>query len=175
MPTPRAYSLCIPLIVTVVACATRPSQPAGPPPAPSLPPTSGLRVVLTWSAPIDLDLYLTDPTSETVYFGNTPSSHGARLVHDTRCRDVAAAAEGFLEVVHVPSPMPGRYRIGVDFIDACKAKPEPAGFRVVVELAGARRQATGTIRLEEFQPIVLEFEVQRVNGDGSLVLSQEEG
>jgi hypothetical protein len=71
--------------------------------------------------------------------------------------------------------MPGRYRIGVDCIDACKAKPEPASFRVVVELAGARREATGTIRLEEFQPIVLEFELRRVNGDGSLVLSQEEG
>lgn len=175
MPLPRAIVLCVALTFGVVACRARAPQAVAPPPAPALPPVSGLRVILAWSAPVDLDLYVTDPTAETTYFANNPSSRGARLVRDTRCPDVAAAAEGFLEVAHVPNPMPGRYRIGVDFIDACGAKPAPVGFRVVTELGGQRREATGTIRLEAFQPIVLEFDLQQVNGDGPLVLSQEEG
>jgi hypothetical protein len=175
VPLPRVIVLCVAVTLGGVACRVRAPQAAAPPPAPALPPVSGLRVVLTWNAPVDLDLYVTDPTAETAYFGNNPSSHGARLVRDTRCPDVVAAADGFLEVAHVPNPMRGRYRIGVDFIDACNAKPEPVPFRVVAELGRLRREATGTIRLEEFQPIVLEFDLQQVNGDGPLVLSQEEG
>jgi hypothetical protein len=135
----------------------------------------GLHVVLTWSAPVDLDLYLTDPTGETTYFANNPSSRGARLLRDARCGDITGNAAPFIELVQALEPMPGRYRVGVDLIDACKATLAPVTFRVVVELGGSRRETIGTIQLAEFQPIVVEFTVQRVNGDGSLVLSQEEG
>jgi hypothetical protein len=159
-------------LFTVAGCAR---HAAPPPPSPiSLPAlVSGINVLLTWDAPVDLDLYVTDPTSETVYFANTPSRSGARLVRDTRCGDIAGTTRPLMEQASVPNPRPGHYRIGVDFIDAC-GTPRPASFRVTVEFGGKRRETTGTIRLAEFQPIVLEFDIHPLNGDGPLALSQED-
>jgi len=162
-----------------VACSSaRPPQPPERPPEP--PPAAplaaavpGLNVMLTWDAPVDLDLYLTDPSSETVYFANNPSRTGARLVHDARCRHVVGTAEGpFLEQAQLEDPRPGRYRIGVDFIDACGAPTKAVTFRVVVDYAGARHETTGTARLEEFQAIVLEFELDRRHNNGSLTVEE---
>jgi hypothetical protein len=156
-------------LFTAAGCARHTAPP--PPPPVSLPASGfGVNVLLTWDAPVDLDLYVTDPTSETVYFANNPSRSGARLLRDTRCSDIATTKSPLLEQASVPNPRPGRYRIGVDFIDACGA-PQPVSFRVRVEFAGKRREVTGTIRPEEFQPIVLEFEIHPLNGDGPLALS----
>jgi len=162
------------LAVMLAGCAAHAPLPAPPAPAAPVPPLPGLSVVLTWSAPVDLDLYVTDPTSETVYFANNPSRTGARLLRDARCKDVGAGPAPFVESADVPEPQPGRYRVGVDFIDSCATKVAEASFRLVIELAGARRETTGTIRLAQFNPIVVEFDVTRLNGDGPLVLSQEE-
>jgi hypothetical protein len=161
-------TLC--LLGTLAACAAPRPPATSVPPAPSLPATTGLQVALVWSAPVDLDLYLTDPTWETVYFANNPSRTGARLLRDARCGDVAASEPVFVEVAGMTAPLPGRYRIGVDFIDACKAPHEPVSFRVVADYGGVRRETVGTIRLEEFQPIVVEFELQRTGPDAPLTL-----
>ena len=164
------------LTVAVCAGCVRPAPlvppRSAPPPPPELP---GLSVLLTWTAPVDLDLYLTDPTSETVYFANTPSRSGARLVRDARCGDVGDARTPFVEVANFPEPLPGRYRVGVDFIDTC-AEPEDqlVSFRVTVRIGSGQQQTTGTIRLAQFQPIVLEFELQRVTTNGPLMLLEGE-
>jgi hypothetical protein len=164
----------LPLSIILAACAAHsPAIPPPPPPAPALSPTSGLQVALTWNAPVDLDLYLTDPTWETVYFANNPSRTGARLMRDTRCRDVASRGNAFVELASIGAPQPGRYRVGVDFIDACNGPHEPVSFRIVADYGGMRRETTGTIRLEEFQPIVVEFELRRTGPDGTLILVQE--
>jgi len=161
------------LMATVLAACARQGPPAAPPPAPMVKALPGLTVLLTWNAPVDLDLYLTDPTSETVYFANTPSRTGARLIRDSRCGQDDPLP--FVEVANLPEPLPGRYRVGVDFIDACAAREDqPVTFRVVVSLGAAQRQATGTIRLAQFQPIVLEFELQQASSHGVPVLSEDE-
>ena len=152
------------------ACARHAVTPGAALRAQALP---GLNVFLTWSAPVDLDLYLTDPTWETVYFANNPSRTGGRLLRDARCRDVGSAAGSFFEQAHVADPPAGRYRIGVDFIDGCGARPKSVSFRVVADLAGVRRETTGTIRLEEFQPIVLEFALSRPSTEGPVALAEE--
>lgn len=46
-------------------------------------------------------------------------------------------------------------------------------FRVVAAYGGARREATGTIQLAEFLPIVVEFELRPTGPDGTLTLVQE--
>jgi hypothetical protein len=165
---------CLVLLSLVLAACGPHSRaaPSTPPPAPPSVAASGLQVALLWSAPVDLDLYVTDPTWETAYFANNPSGTGARLLHDTGCGDVAAGGSAFVETTTMTEPLPGPYRVGVDFIDACNAPNDPVSFRVVADYAGMRREATGTIRLEEFHPIVVEFELQRSGPDGTLSLVQ---
>lgn len=158
------------LSILVAGCATRPPSTSAPPEPPSLPPAQGLQVALAWRAPVDLDLYLTDPTWETVYFANTPSRTGARLLRDVRCRDVVGSKSAFVELAGMTDPLPGPYRVGVDFIDACKGSHDPVSFRVVATYGDVQRETTGTIRLEEFEPIVVEFELRQTGPDGALTL-----
>ena len=166
-------TICLLSVVLGACAAYKPLAAPAPPPAPSLSADAGLRVALVWSAPVDLDLYLTDPTWETVYFANNPSRTGARLLRDARCGDVAASPAVFVELAGMAEPLPGHYRVGVDFIDACNAPHDPVSFRVVADYGKVRRETVGTIRLEEFQPIVVEFELRRTGSDETLTLVQE--
>jgi uncharacterized protein YfaP (DUF2135 family) len=162
------------LSIALAGCAaSRPPAPSTAPPSPALPAAQGLQVALAWSAPVDLDLYLTDPTWETAYFANTPSRTGARLLRDVRCPDVVGGENAFVELAGMTDPLPGHYRVGVDFIDACKASHDPVSFRVVATYGDVRRETIGIIRLEEFLPIVVEFELRRMGPDGALTLVRE--
>ncbi len=154
----------------LAACARRPAVPVGAPAAPPAALATGLTVQVTWNARVDLDLYLTDPTSETVYFGNNPSRTGARLLRDTRCDDIASATAPFVETATMAEPVPGHYRVGVDFIDRCGGSDKLVEFRVVVDLAGARRDTTGMVRPDQFQPVALEFDLLRAGEDAPLRL-----
>ncbi len=165
LPGRTSYLLAAALLaVTMCACPRRPPMPAPPPTLTLHGRGGGLNVFLTWSAPVDLDLYLTDPTLETVYFGNNPSSTGGQLLRDAQCRDVRKPGP-FVEQAHMSAPQAGRYRVGVDFIDCCAAPRQPVSFRVVAEFGGARREITGTAVPEQFQPLALEFEL-RPQGPG---------
>ncbi len=154
----------------LAACARRPAVPVAAPPVPPAALATGLTVQVAWNARVDLDLYLTDPTSETVYFGNNPSRTGARLLRDTRCDDIASSSAPFVETATMAEPLPGHYRVGVDFIDRCGGRDKLVEFRVVVDLAGVRRDSTGMVRPDQFQPVALEFDLLRAGEDGPLRL-----
>jgi hypothetical protein len=125
--------------------AARPSSSPGP-----------LRVTLAFAADVDLDLYVTDPSQETVYFANTPSRSGGRLEADLQCGDPAAGERA--ERVRFAAPPPGRYRISVDHPRSC-AGPRVAGYAIAVEHGGRITFETGSVRPREFRLIGLEFEL----------------
>lgn len=107
---------------------------------------------LAFGADADLDLYVTDPAQETVYFANSPSRSGGALAEDVRC----GAPEPRVEVVHFPDPKPGVYRVGVDYPEHCRGGDAPAPWVLVVEQNGVSAQRSGTIDLLHFVPIVVE-------------------
>jgi hypothetical protein len=139
------------ILVGAVACghAVVP-RIAEPPP---LPAAHGLTVTLTWEAPVDLDLYVTDPAWATVYYAR----RDGHMSDDARC--LADGPSARWERARWTAPPPGRYRVGVDFPDACAADVETVPFRVIVDLDGSRRETTGRVRLRERQPAALEFSV----------------
>ncbi len=118
------------------------------------PAPGGLSVRLAFGADADLDLYVTDPAQETVYFANSPTRAGGRLDADLRC----AAAAPRVESVSFAAPAPGRYRVGVDFPERCDGTTEPVSFVVEVWTGGEREQRRGSVRPGAFLPIVLEFD-----------------
>jgi len=120
----------------------------------SPPPEGAVVVRLAFDARADLDLYVTGPRRETVYFANTPTKLGGRLDADRRC-DAPAPR---IETVVFPEPWPGPYRVGVDFPEACDGGREPADFALDVHSAAGLARRTGRVRPGEFEPMVLEWD-----------------
>jgi hypothetical protein len=138
----------------MTGCAAR---RAAPPEAALAPPTTPLRVTLLWSQPVDLDLYVTDPRQETVYFANPAGGSGGRLERDHACED---APTPFNETVVWQVPAAGRYRVGVDYHTPCRRSRQGVSFRVVVDVRGRRQEATGWLEPAEFRYVVTEFDVE---------------
>ncbi len=141
------------LALAAAACAT-PAALA--PPALELPaPAGGLRVELHFGAEADLDLYVTDPLQETVYFANSATRRGGRLERDLRC-DAAAPRS---EVVVFERALPGRYRIGIDFPTRCRALVRSVPWLLRVRGDDLRSESRGEIEFGRFVPIALELEL----------------
>jgi hypothetical protein len=151
-PIARARRLAA-LALACGACATAQPAPPAEPEAPSAP--GALRIELHFGADADLDLYVTDPSQETVYFANTPSRNGGRLRRDRRCADATPR----VEVIEWDAPAPGRYRLGVDFPERCDDGIERARFRVVVAGPGLARELEGEAAFARFDARTLEFEI----------------
>ena len=122
--------------------------------APLEAPGGALVVLLAFDASADLDLYVTDPLQETVYFANTPSRSGGFLDRDRTCNDAAPR----VETIVFERPLPGRYRIGVEHPQPCGA--DVAAPFAVRALHGEQHFETGgVLPPRRFAPIVLELEI----------------
>lgn len=133
------------------------ASPAPPPAAPAraAPAPGDLRVALVFGAGADLDLYVTDPSQETIYYANSPSrSSGGRLDADRRCDDPMPR----VETVELAGAAPGRYRVGIDHAQRCGGRGEAVEpFLLIVEAGGRRRELRGEIAGGRFLPRVVEF------------------
>lgn len=123
------------------------SQPAGGT-------SESLVVRLAFGEDADLDLYVTETSQETVYFGNSPAA-GGELLGDLRCDSPAPR----IETVFFARRAAGRVRVGVDAPEACREGVRETPF--VVELwAGERRiERRGVASVGRFDVIVLEADV----------------
>jgi hypothetical protein len=121
------------------------------------PPGEGLRVLLAFGPGADLDLYVTDPLQETVYFANSPSASGGRLVADLHCGSGVAGDR--VEEVRFRAPAAGAYRVGVDYPESCGPRA-PAGYALAVVRGGAVELHAGTLQPLEFRLAALDFEVR---------------
>jgi len=143
---------CALALASVAAGCTR----AGPDRAPSDAGSRGgrpLRVTLTWDAPADLDLYVTTPRGETVYYANPDDA----FVRDARCDRRAAGVH--VEEARWQAPAPGRYRVGVDFPESCVPGVDAAPYLVVVDVGDRRQEHAGTARRLVREPRVFEVDI----------------
>jgi len=111
-----------------------------PPPA-----DAALRVRLAFGAAADLDLYVTDAQDETIYFGNERAASGGRLSADASCDSPAPRVE---EVVF-SQPLPGRYRVGVDYMvyrAKCGEQPPVVAYVLAVDGPQGQRVERGLAR-----------------------------
>jgi len=82
---------------------------------------------------------------------------GGILERDARCAGREPGEQ--VERARWTSPPPGRYRVGVDFLETCGGASEEVPYTLLVEVDGVRQELTGRARLAERQPLVLEFRV----------------
>jgi len=116
---------------------------------------SALVVRLAFGAGADLDLFVSDPQNETVYFANTRTRAGGRLAADVRCETPPPR----IETIRFEHPLPGRYRVGIDYPAGCDGEAEPAVYVVEWHFAGHRRQVQGLALPFVFSAVAAEFEL----------------
>lgn len=112
-----------------------------------------LVVWLAFGSEADLDVFVTAPDQETVYFANTPTRLGGSLDRDVRCDQETSSV---FERVVFPKAQPGTYRVGIDFPRRCDDGDGAVTYVVRVEHDGGSRQVTGVVRPGEFLTRVLE-------------------
>jgi hypothetical protein len=119
------------------------------PPAPA----GELVVRLAFAGGADLDLWVSDPLAESVYFANTPARSGGALERDLRCHDAAPR----VEVVRFAKPSPGGYRVGVDYSERCPGGEDVVPWVAAIETRGERRLVRGLAEWNVFASRVDEF------------------
>ncbi len=129
---------------------------------PSTDDTDDLVFKLAFGEEADLDIYVTDPLLETVYFANHASKSGGHINRDVRCESEGPR----IEEVRFANPLPGKYRVGVDLPKRCDEKQDSAAYAISVSGRGVNRQIHGVVPLQYFQVVVLEFDLPaNLSGD----------
>lgn len=150
LPPPPDWTDARRVAVSVLADHLRAEPPAQ---------ESSVVVRLAFSTEADLDLYVTDPRLETVYYANTPSQTGGALETDRRCTDTSQEPVR-VETVRFESPPAGRYRVGIDYPHRCDGADDVVAFALSIEANGERNLQTGLARWLDFTTIVTEFDVR---------------
>ncbi|PDW04315.1 FHA domain-containing protein [Candidatus Viridilinea mediisalina] len=105
--------------------------------------TGDIQITLSWSAPIDLDLYVTDPSGETIFYGNPRSASGGTLDRDNACANMVV---GRPENIFWPSGSAprGSYTISVNYYSGC-GRSDTVPFTVRAVVQGQVQTFTGSV------------------------------
>jgi hypothetical protein len=92
-----------------------------------------IQITSAWNTGADIDLYVTDPFGETIYYGHRQASSGGVLDHDAR----GACVSGGDTIENVywtsPRPPPGTYQVELHYWGSCGvAGPTPAQVSISV-------------------------------------------
>ncbi len=91
-----------------------------------------IQVTAAWQTSSDIDLHVTDPMGEEVYYGHRQSASGGRLDHDANA--ACSVAPPTVENVYWASPTPprGTYQARVVSYDQCGSPNTPTTLSISV-------------------------------------------
>jgi len=116
--------------------------------SPPLPPTKpttyltrvlargSIQVTLSWNTIDDLDLYVTDPTRQTVFYGNPSVPSGGQLDVDANPACSNVVPDPVENVFWASTPPRGTYLIEVRLYQRCIQSTDPIPFTVTVRQRG---------------------------------------
>lgn len=83
--------------------------------------TGNVQITLAWNSGADIDLYVTDPNNETIYYGHTASNSGGSLDHDGRgdCVQNTGGNPTVENIFWNGQPPRGNYRVEIHNYSAC--------------------------------------------------------
>lgn len=92
----------------------------------------GIQITVAWRGAADLDLHVTDPANEEVYFGHRQAASGGQMDQDANGE--CAATRPTIENVRwaTPSPPAGTYQVRLQAFDLCGATDATATVSVSV-------------------------------------------
>jgi uncharacterized protein YfaP (DUF2135 family) len=109
--------------------------------------TGDVQVTLIWNSYNDLDLYVTDPAGDTIFWLQPTSPSGGQLDVDANyncIRDMTAnpVENIFWLAAHAPQ---GDYAVGVKYYQNCPPAPMSESYTVRVLVDGNVQEFTGTV------------------------------
>jgi hypothetical protein len=111
--------------------------------------SDGVQISLTWNAPVDLDLHVTDPLGNLINFRSDDSIEGALdLDSNASCNIDHINAENISWPAG--SEPPGTYAVHVNLYDACGE--QDVSYQVAVRACDTEETFSGTIRAGEADP-----------------------
>jgi len=119
--------------------------------------TGDVQVTLTWHAKADIDLYVEDPTGETVSYSNTVVSSGGKLDRDNQCSNFEMSRPENIFWPEGGAPE-GTYKVRVDYYEDC-ASVGPVSWTVRTVVGGQAKTYTGTLNEVGETQEVTSFEI----------------
>ncbi|MCX6021719.1 MAG: hypothetical protein NTZ05_08305, partial [Chloroflexi bacterium] len=106
--------------------------------------TGDVQVTLSWGASLDLDLAVTEPGGEQVWFGAKTSAAGGRLDRDTHCGNFQM---GRPENIYWSGPTTprGRFRVTVTYYRDCESGGAAAAYAVRLMTGDRARTVYGRL------------------------------
>ncbi|MDD9944127.1 MAG: hypothetical protein OXU20_23995 [Myxococcales bacterium] len=83
--------------------------------------TGAVQITLAWDSGADLDLYVTDPSGQTIFFNRNhrTSDAGGELDHDSRGNCRPEQQHQRVENAFWRTPAPGQYQVEVHYFSPC--------------------------------------------------------
>ena len=110
--------------------------------------TGDVQVTLRWDTSDDLDLYVTDPAGDSVFFGNSSVPSGGQLDVDANA-GCLARMESPVENIFWPTGqgMPGDYVVTVELFEYCgtSSNGEPVNFTLTTLVQGVTQTQSGSV------------------------------
>jgi hypothetical protein len=94
--------------------------------------TGQIQVTAAWNGPSDIDLHVTDPAGEEIYYGHRTSTSGGQLDHDANaaCSNQPPTVEN--AYWSTPNPPRGNYVASVQAYDMCGVGSLPVTLSIAV-------------------------------------------
>jgi hypothetical protein len=109
----------------------------------NVPAPGSMSISLSWNGDADLDLHVTDPAGETIYYFHPTSASGAGLNRDRQCGGDLATTE---VVSYSSNQAPGgKYLISVHHFRSC-GQPADVPWKITVDSDRGSQTFTGVIR-----------------------------
>lgn len=121
--------------------------------------TGDVQVTLIWNTLNDLDLHVTDPAGEEVYFNHPFSASGAILDVDANLGCNRNITPSPVENIFWPTGAAprGAFRVEVNYYEHCRGALETDSYTVRVLVDGKLEEFTGTLTEEGERDVVYDF------------------
>jgi hypothetical protein len=115
--------------------------------------TGDVQVTLTWDLAADLDLHVTEPSGEEIFFYHTQSATGGMLDRDRQCdpADLGRPENVFWPKGRAPH---GTFAVKVHYFAACQGTSGSVPFRVRTVVDGAAHTYTGSLNVYDTTNVV---------------------
>ncbi len=119
-----------------------------------------IQITLAWGSGADLDLYVTDPAGETIFYNHTESASGGVLDHDARGNCRTDQSDNMVENVfwQQENPTSGTYTVEVHFwkgSNGCSAGAGPTDAILSIAVGGEVIGAYNVPALEANQRVTV--------------------